>query len=158
MRVVQINATCAKGSTGKICSGISSLLHQNGIEDMIICGVEEAGCERTAACSNALSVKLDALKARVFGNWGFNSGRATRKIERMLDEFKPDIVHLHNLHGHFCDIARLLKYLADKNISAVWTFHDCWAYTGYCMYYDAAGCDKWKSGCKKWIFNNKAFD
>ena len=35
MKVVQINATCGAGSTGKICVEISKLLSEKGIENYI---------------------------------------------------------------------------------------------------------------------------
>ena len=43
----------------------------------------------------------------------------------------------------------------------VWTQHDCWAFTGGCMYFDMSGCEQWKSGClnckeKRALFGNKA--
>ena len=28
----------------------------------------------------------------------------------------------------------------------VWTFHDCWPFTGHCPFYTLASCDKWKTG------------
>ena len=36
MKIVQINATCGVGSTGKICVGISQLLNENNIENYIL--------------------------------------------------------------------------------------------------------------------------
>lgn len=65
----------------------------------------------------------------------------------MLDEIQPDIIHLHNLHGHNCHLGLLFRYIKQKNIKVFWTFHDCWAFTGYCPHYDMAGCDRWKTGC-----------
>ena len=29
----------------------------------------------------------------------------------------------------------------------MWTFHDCWAFTGHCAHFVTAGCEKWKTGC-----------
>ena len=31
---------------------------------------------------------------------------------------------------------------------AVWTLHDCWAFTGHCTYFDSVGCEKWKTQCQ----------
>lgn len=28
----------------------------------------------------------------------------------------------------------------------VWTFHDCWPFTGHCPFYTLASCNKWKTG------------
>ena len=29
----------------------------------------------------------------------------------------------------------------------MWTLHDCWAFTGHCAYFTAAGCEQWKTHC-----------
>ena len=41
----------------------------------------------------------------------------------------------------------LFNYFKEKNIRLYWTFHDCWAFTGYCPHFDMAGCDKWQTQC-----------
>ena len=42
----------------------------------------------------------------------------------------------------------MFKYLAeDYKGRVIWTLHDCWAFTGHCVHFTYAGCDKWKSGC-----------
>lgn len=37
--------------------------------------------------------------------------------------------------------------LKNVSIPVVWTFHDCWSFTGHCAYFDYVGCDKWKTAC-----------
>ena len=72
----------------------------------------------------------------------------TRKVLiTQLEVIRPDIVHLHNLHSHNCNIEMLMEYLKEHKIKTFWTFHDCWAFTGYCMYFDMVSCDKWKDEC-----------
>ena len=44
-------------------------------------------------------------------------------------------------------IKYVLFYLKKKKIPIVWTFHDCWAITGRCIYFDAIGCTRWQTGC-----------
>jgi glycosyltransferase involved in cell wall biosynthesis len=64
-----------------------------------------------------------------------------------MDELKPDIIHLHNIHNHFIHVGRLFDYIKKHNIPVVWTLHDCWPFTGHCAYFDYANCDKWKTMC-----------
>lgn len=146
MKIVQINATCGIGSTGKICVGISELLTDKGVENYIICS-RSNGYSLGIECSNDYYTKFQALKAKVLGNYGFNSVVETKKIIAELEKIKPDIVNLHNIHGHDCNLAMLFKYFKKNNIKLIWTFHDCWAFTGYCMYFDMVHCDKWKTEC-----------
>ena len=147
MKVVQINATCGVGSTGKICVGISNLLSSRDIENYILYSSKGNGYRHGIMCSETKYIKFQALKSRIFGNYGFNSKKATKKMIYELERIKPDVVHIHNIHGHDCDLEMLLGYIRDKKIKLVWTFHDCWAFTGYCMYFDMVKCDKWKSEC-----------
>ena len=147
VKIVQINATCGVGSTGKICVGISQVLTENKIENNILYSSQSNGYKLGIRCSNDKYIKIQALNSRIFGNYGFNSKRATRKILSELERIKPDIVHLHNIHGHDCHFDILLTYLKKRNIKTVWTFHDCWCFTGYCTYFDVACCKKWKTAC-----------
>lgn len=151
MKIVQINATCGVGSTGKICVGISELLNQNGIENYILYSAKGNGYAQGIQCSNDRYIRTQALKSRVLGNYGFNSQRATRKIIAELERIQPDIVHLHNIHGHDCHLEMLFKYFKEKQIKLIWTFHDCWAFTGYCPHFTMAKCDKWKTSCQNCV-------
>jgi len=148
MKLVQINATCGVGSTGKIAVGIGRQLTASGIENYILYSCRTDGDASGISCANKRFLKLQALKARVFGGYGFYSRRATKRMIKALEEIKPDVVHLHNLHGHDCHLGMLLSYLKEKKIKVVWTFHDCWSFTGYCTHFDSVGCDKWKTECR----------
>ena len=148
MKILQLNVTCGVGSTGKICLAVSRLLNERGVENYILFSEEDSDYEYGIKYADKLSIKLEALKSRVFGNYGFNSKSLTKKLIAKLDEIQPDIVHLHNLHGHGCNLEMLFAYFKEKNIKLYWTFHDCWAFTGYCPHFDMVGCDKWQIQCQ----------
>lgn len=148
MKVAQINAVCGKGSTGKICVEISKMLDLNGIENKIYFTSGDTQIKNGVKYSNAFYIECMAGLARVFGNNGFNSKSATRKLIRQLKIFNPDMIHLHNMHGHNVDLKLLFDYLGESNKNVVWTFHDCWAFTGYCAHFTMVKCDKWKNGCE----------
>jgi glycosyltransferase involved in cell wall biosynthesis len=161
MKIVQINSTCGIGSTGKICVAVSELLWERDIENYILYAHSGKDCRGSVCYSSRPYIKLQALRARIFGNNGFNSASATRKLISELDRISPDVIHLHNIHSHDCNVEKLFEYLRGKNIKIFWTFHDCWAFTGYCHYFTMSGCDRWQSGCRdcpaysrySWIFN-----
>jgi len=148
MNVVQINATCGAGSTGKICVAVSRLLTEKNIENYILYTLGSSDYPFGIKYSNDIQTKLGALSSRIFGNYGFNSKKATKNLISELDRISPDIVHLHNLHAHNCDLDSLFKYFKSKNTKLFWTFHDCWSFTGYCPYFDMVNCEKWKSECR----------
>lgn len=165
MKVVQINEFCGNGSTGKICVAVSRLLEKKGIENYILYTSGRGDYPLGKCYMRPIEVKWQALKSRVFGNFGFNSKAATKRLIASLDEIQPDIVHLHNLHGHNCNLELLFRYLKEKEIRVFWTFHDCWAFTGYCPHYDMVGCGKWKNSCGKcpqrkkysWFFDRSKY-
>ena len=53
----------------------------------------------------------------------------------------------HKVHGYYINLEILFEYIKKKNIPVVWTFHDCWAFTGHCPYFELVHCEKWKTGC-----------
>ena len=147
MKIVQINATCGSGSTGKICVDISRLLTDKNIENYIIYSGKKSDYPLGIYCGDSKEIKIQALRSHLFGLYGFNSKQITKRMLKKLDEIEPDVVHLHNLHGHNCNLEMLLDYLRAHHIKIFWTFHDCWAFTAYCPHFSMDKCDKWKDGC-----------
>lgn len=147
MKIVQINTVCGKGSTGKICVDISKLLTEKGIENYILYSSGESDYPLGIKHTSDKYIKLQALKSKIFGNYGFNSHIATKKLIKKLEKIKPNIAHLHNIHGHNVNLEMLFDYFRKNSIKVYWSFHDCWAMTAYCPHFDMIGCNKWKTGC-----------
>ena len=56
----------------------------------------------------------------------------------------------HNIHGYYLNYKILFDYLAKTKIPVVWTFHDCWPFTGHCVHFTDVNCHKWEIGtCDK---------
>ena len=155
MKVVQINVTANIGSTGKIAYAIKLLLDAEECENYIFYSLGNCHDKSCVKFGGKAYIKFQALKSRICGSFGFNSKIATKKMIKKLDEIKPDIVHLHNVHSHNVNLSMLLKYLAKKEIKVVWTFHDCWSFTGYCTHYEYEKCDKWQNCCKDCVLKKR---
>ncbi len=148
MKVIEINSVAGKQSTGRIVSEIKKELLARGHECMIAYGEKDSpDRDGNYHIGSELERYIHAAKARVFDTAGFESNHATRVFLRVIDEYQPDIIHLHNLHGYYLNIELLLDFLAKKKIPIVWTLHDCWAFTGHCSHFLSAECDKWKIEC-----------
>jgi glycosyltransferase involved in cell wall biosynthesis len=80
---------------------------------------------------------------------GLASKKATARFIETIDKLKPDLIGLHNIHGYFLNYPLLFKFIKEKNIPVVWTFHDCWPFTGHCSYFESVDCEKWKTHCEK---------
>ncbi len=147
MRVAHINVTSSL-STGRIAVDICEVLTELG-HKALLCYSRGYPPQKVPSLrvGSRADVWLHALGARLLDRAGFLSRRATRKLVRQLKLYKPDVVHLHNLHGYYLDVRTLFAYLKEAGVPVVWTLHDCWAFTGHCAYYSMAGCDRWRSGC-----------
>ena len=148
MKVFEINTVCGYGSTGRIVNGIYDTLKARGDDCFVAYGRKEAPDGYAKIClDSAPEVYAHALLAKTVDMDGCGSRRATAKLIRKLEEYQPDVIHLHNLHGYYLNIKMLFRYLAEKEIPVVWTLHDCWSFTGTCFHFEYIGCDRWKSHC-----------
>lgn len=151
-RLLQINPVI-KGSTstGRIMNEIGDLAIRNGWESYIAYSKGRDGVKSSSShivpVGNRLSVVWHGVMTRLFDRHGLSSNRATKKFIRQIERIKPDIIHIHNIHGYFLNYKLLFDYLSKSGIPVIWTVHDCWLYTGHCYYYSYAGCDKWQRGC-----------
>ena len=148
MKVVQINAVSGMGSTGKIVEDISNLLNEQNIENYILYSLGNTNHNNSIKFTSMPYIKFNALKSKIMGNFGFNSIFSTHKLIRKLKNIEPDIVHLHNLHSHDVNLKILFNFLRKQDMKVVWTFHDCWSFTGGCTHFDYINCNKWKEECE----------
>lgn len=64
----------------------------------------------------------------------FHSQEVKKKFTSLLEVFKPDILHVHNIHSYLSPL--ICQVAKEKGIKVVWTLHDykliCPAYTCLC--------------------------
>lgn len=148
MKVLLIDVNCKTSSTGKIVYDLYSFLNGNGDEAAICYGRGDKVDEK-----NIFKFGLDwetylhALLTRVTGYTGCFSFFSTRRLIRFIQRFRPDVVHIHELHAYFVNIKPLINYLKKKHIRTVMTLHCEFAYTGKCGH--SVDCEQWKTECKK---------
>ena len=92
--------------------------------------------------------RLRALK-RTLG-----MGDVRRRFEAVLDDFKPDVVHLHNIHSYLSPVVGELAH--KRGIRVVWTLHD---YKLLCPRYDCLldgkPCEKCYKGAKRNVLTHR---
>lgn len=150
MKVLMINSVCGIRSTGRICTDLAVELEKQGHEVKIAYGRETVPKQFkhfAVRIGSDLDVKLHGLKARAFDAMGFGSKRATKKFIEWVEEYDPDVIHLHNIHGYYINIEVLFDYLKTCDKKIIWTLYDCWAFTGHSAYCDAVNCERWREGC-----------
>lgn len=72
---------------------------------------------------------------------------SSRNLIHAINDFTPDIIHLHWLYGargSDCVPLSILSRLS-RRYPICWTFHDMWGMTGGCT--NSLSCIRWLSGC-----------
>ncbi|OBS13145.1 hypothetical protein ATE49_13855 [Elizabethkingia miricola] len=149
MKVLMINTVCGYGSTGSICTDIANALENEGNECFIAYGQGTTSYRNSYKIGTVLENHLHNLGSRIFGKQGYFTKTGTKKLINFIKVYKPDVIHLHNLHGNYLNLDILFEYLKDFSGKVFWTFHDCWPFTGKCAHYTSVGCYKWQSHCQK---------
>jgi len=148
MKIVQVNAVCGTGSTGRIVVDIANAAEKYGHMCYIAYGHGSTDYHRAYKIGNKYEHLFhNIFFSRLLGLQGYGSILTTYQFTRWLDKIKPDVVHIHNLHANYINYNILFKYLIKKRIPVVFTLHDCLNFTGKCTHYVSAGCQKWKTGC-----------
>jgi glycosyltransferase involved in cell wall biosynthesis len=147
--VLQINTTLNTTSTGRIAEEIGQTLIQNGHESYIASAQLGPGgtCSEHIPIGNEFDIYMHGMKSRLLDRHGFGSNRATTQLVEQIKRVDPDVIGLHNLHGYYLNVEVLFTYLKQVQKPVVWTFHDCWPFTGHCSFFDFVGCEKWKTEC-----------
>ena len=151
-KLLQINPVIRTNtSTGRIMQEIGELAMANGWESYVAYSGGRDGVKpcrsKLMPVGGKLDVAFHGLWTRFTDRHGLASWFATKKFISEIKELKPDVIHIHNIHGYFLNYRMLFEYLKEADIPVIWTVHDCWLYTGHCYYYSSIGCDKWMSGC-----------
>lgn len=146
MRILLINSVYKVGSTGKIVDGIATSLRECGHEAFTCYGIGDTYYDDYSQkiCS-VIEHKFNAFLMRIrgipygglfFSNWRF---------QKVIKQFRPDVVHVHCINASMINVYSLLKYLAKNHIKTVMTLHAEIFYTAGCEH--AFDCEKFKTFC-----------
>lgn len=160
-KLLQINASVNTGSIGRISEQIGLKAMEQGWESYIAYGRPDylnLSKSKLIKVGRMVNVYEHYLENRFFDNEGLASRIPTKRFIRQIEEIKPDIIHLHNIHDHWLNYKILFEYLNTLDTPIVWTQHDCWAFTGGCMHFVHTNCDKWRIECCNCPRSNKFVD
>ena len=101
MRIAQINVV-ASLSTGRIAVSLCRTAIQAGHRALFCHSRDHApGDVPSYVIGSKAETLLDLALTRLTDRAGFFSRYATRRLIAQLEAYKPDLVHLHNLHGYY---------------------------------------------------------
>ncbi len=148
MIILSVNIVVNTGSTGRIIEDIGLKILNKKWESYIAYGRNSGKSQsETIRIGSNRDIIFHGIKTRLLDKHGFGSRHATLKFIEYIKKLKPNIIHLHNIHGYYINIEILFNYLKTANIPIIWTLHDCWSFTGHCTHFDSIGCTKWEQKC-----------
>ena len=155
MKLLEINEVNF-GSTGNIMLQIRDVAGREGLDAWVSYAKSRSNLKKDVSKKILIGNKFERNISWFFGKiTGYNgcfNYLSTYLFIKRIKRMNFDIIHLHNLHNTYINLSMLFKYIKKNNVKIVWTFHDCWPFTGRCPHFDFIECEKWKNGCFKCKF------
>ncbi len=103
-KLLLINSVLGFGSTGRIVLNTAREYEKNGYEVKIAYGrrikTNENYAEYGIRIGNDLDVLFHALCTRLMDKHGLMSKKATKAFVKWANDYNPDVLWLHNIHGY----------------------------------------------------------
>lgn len=145
LAIVQLSTADIGGGAEKVAFSLHRLYREMGHRSLLVVGQKRSDDPGVLALDNSgrrggLGL-LRSAASRLLGWQDINHPGSHRLRE--LVGIPWDVLHAHNLHGSYFDLAALpaLSRLAPT----VLTLQDNWLQTGHCAYY--FDCGRWRTGC-----------
>ncbi len=145
MKIVQVNTHDIAGGAEKTAFSLHNIYRKRGHWSKLIVGFKHSLDTDTIAIDNSGRGKGKRLfkiaQEKLFG-WQYLDFPGSHRISELVNE-PFDIIHFHNLHGGYFDLAALPRFARLTPI--VMVLHDMWLLTGHCA--NPFSCDRWQTGC-----------
>ena len=151
LRVLHLSSYDAHDGAARGSTWLTKALQSRGIESPLVVGRKHSNDPtisslpgKIAPFSARLRMKFDRLPLHLYHKTQeafWTVGWLPCRVDRLMREFAPDIVHLHWVGAGFLSIAALKQF----DCPVVWTLRDMWAFTGGCHY--TAGCQRYLQTC-----------
>ena len=148
MRILIVNTYSHSGSTGKITFNLYNYLRENG-HDVLLCSrgypEDKLNDDRVITLNNKFRYWVANIFVGLFGDESIAYPVETKRLKKIIYEFKPDVVQLYNLHDYYINHIELIEYLKEKEIPTVYSMLDEYAYMGKCRF--SLDCNKFQNEC-----------
>jgi putative colanic acid biosynthesis glycosyltransferase len=147
IRILQVNTHNKKGGAARIALALHGRLnYESDIMSYFAYGRGEVTKDnRDFKFSLSSEVCIHALITRLTGFEGFGTYYSTINLINYITRNEFDIIHLHNIHGYYLNFPLFINFLKSTRLPVIWTFHDCWPFTGNCA--NPFECKNYLEGC-----------
>ena len=134
LKILHITTTnLSTTGVGRIVMSLHDEALKAGLDSHVVVGYGNGGDKIDVVGGKMMRIS-NALRSRFHEDDGFLRGRPTERIIKAIKRFGPDVVHIHNLHGYYCDCRSITESLQASGIPYVVTLHDLWLTTGRCAH------------------------
>ena len=113
-RLFQINVTANWGSHGKIAEEIGLLAIAKGWDSYVAYGrIANPSKSQLIHIGSMWDERWHGVKSMLCDNHGLSSKSATRMLVEKIKQVKPDLIHLHNIHGYYINYPILFDFLKE---------------------------------------------
>lgn len=155
MRILHINQQNTRGGAAKIANCLLEKLNEIGIRAELWYFNKKAENTNYSKCIFPLLERFrknymanQILKRVIYYSqvhFGDVSNPFFKYVIEKIHKWKPDIIHIHNLHGGWVDLNSLAEL--SRTIQIILTLHDEWFITGHCA--ATMDCLGWMSACSE---------
>ena len=124
----------------KVIDNLRAGLKDTNLNSIFAVGRHAEGGSADIAIGNSFDMFSHTIFSRLFDSEGRHSINATKRFINCVEKQNIELIHIHNLHGHYINYPILFEWIKNNNIPTIITLHDCWLLTGHCATYHHNGC------------------
>lgn len=141
MNILLVNGNYNGGGAAQIARQLyHGLMKEKDVNAFMVVGKHSKNINNYEVfCSSLYETIIHRVSNELHGGVCYSNYHARKKLLKIIEDKKIDIVHFHNIaNGYFgiYDIAAI-----SKKCHVVWTLHEMWSITGGCTYVHE--CDGW---------------
>ena len=124
----------------KVIDNLRAGLKDTNRNSIFAVGRHAEGGSADISIGNSCDMFSHTIFSRLFDSEGRHSINATKRFINCVEKQNIELIHIHNLHGHYINYPLLFEWIKNNNIPTIITLHDCWLLTGHCATYHHNGC------------------
>jgi len=127
VRIMHIS--CQYGE--KMAGQLHEQMLRDGEDSVVYYGFGELpNIPKTFRFNSEIEIKLYDLLARLTGKQGCFARYPTFLLKRRIREFRPELIHIHDLSGNYVHYYSLLSFLKERKYKVILTAEDTFLLTG----------------------------
>lgn len=125
-KLLLVNSAVNFSSTGKIVEQLGTVARKDGWATYVAHGtryVKQSELE-DLHIESPWEERIHGVKSKLFDDHGLGSANSTRRLVEKIVKIRPDVIHLHNIHGYFINY-QIEKELKNESPAGLYGKETC---------------------------------